>query len=171
MDWVPRLVRRHGNGSREVEDRRELEELVADVPDLEAPDQLRALFDLVQTLNREGRILAYHDRSDGGLLATLTEMAFAGRLGLELDLADLPRVADVETDDVALFSESSARLLVEVAPEDAVVFEETLAGRPVAQIGQVIEDGVLRMRGLEGNVVIESSVEDLLQAWQGTEVV
>ncbi len=53
-----------------------------EVPDLDDPNQLRALFDLVQTLVREGRVLAYHDRSDGGLLATLAEMSFAARVGL-----------------------------------------------------------------------------------------
>jgi phosphoribosylformylglycinamidine synthase len=72
---------------------------------------------------------------------------------------------------VALFSESSARFLVEVAPENAAALEEAMRGRPVARIGHVTDDGVLRVRGLQGRVVIESSVEHLLQAWQGTEVV
>ena len=43
-------------------------------------------FAAIQELNAEGLILAYHDRSDGGLFVTLCEMAFAGRCGLELDL-------------------------------------------------------------------------------------
>ncbi|HEY5790170.1 MAG TPA: phosphoribosylformylglycinamidine synthase [Gammaproteobacteria bacterium] len=58
-------------------------------PDLDQPEQLRALFTVVQVLNAEGRLLAYHDRSDGGLLVTLAEMAFAGRCGLDIDLAPL----------------------------------------------------------------------------------
>lgn len=54
--------------------------------DLESPDLLRAYFNAVQLLNETGHILAYHDRSDGGALATLCEMAFAGRCGLDVEV-------------------------------------------------------------------------------------
>jgi len=47
-------------------------------PDLDEPRLLADFFAAVQDLNREGLILAYHDRSDGGLFATVCEMAFAG---------------------------------------------------------------------------------------------
>ena len=59
----------------------------AEPPDVDDPARLRAFFDAVQALGREGLVLAYHDRSDGGLLATLAEMAFAGGTGLSVDLA------------------------------------------------------------------------------------
>lgn len=55
-------------------------------PDLDDPQLLRRFFDLIQNLNASGLLHAYHDRSDGGLLATLCEMAFAGRVGLSVDL-------------------------------------------------------------------------------------
>jgi phosphoribosylformylglycinamidine synthase len=58
-------------------------------PDVDVPQRLKAFFALIQKLNRDGRILAYHDRSDGGLFATLCEMAFAGRTGLDLDVDEL----------------------------------------------------------------------------------
>ncbi len=70
------------------------------VPDLDDPDLLRRFFNAIEELRAEGLILAYHDRSDGGLFVTLCEMAFAGRCGFELDLA--PVGAD---DLAALFSE------------------------------------------------------------------
>lgn len=54
-------------------------------PDLDDPSLLRACFHAVQLLNETGYILAYHDRSDGGLFTTLCEMAFAGRCGLDMD--------------------------------------------------------------------------------------
>jgi phosphoribosylformylglycinamidine synthase len=57
--------------------------LAAEVPDVAAKD-IRALFDLVNQLKSRDLILAYHDRSDGGLLASLLEMAFAGRCGLDI---------------------------------------------------------------------------------------
>ena len=62
----------------------------SDPPDVDDPGQLRRFFDAVQALNTAGLALAYHDRSDGGLLATLCEMAFAGGTGLEVDLQGLP---------------------------------------------------------------------------------
>lgn len=56
------------------------------VPDVDSADDLKAFFKAVQRLNQEGKLLAYHDRSDGGLFATLCEMAFAGRAGVSVNL-------------------------------------------------------------------------------------
>ncbi|NVD98093.1 phosphoribosylformylglycinamidine synthase [Massilia sp. BJB1822] len=57
-----------------------------DVPDVDSAEDLKAFFAAIQQLNKDGKLLAYHDRSDGGLYATLTEMAFAGRAGLSINL-------------------------------------------------------------------------------------
>lgn len=59
-----------------------------EVPDTPQPTKLIAFFDLIQQINREGKLLAYHDRSDGGLLITLLEMAFASRCGLAINVPD-----------------------------------------------------------------------------------
>lgn len=56
------------------------------VPDVDSPEDLKAFFAAIQRLNAEGKLLAYHDRSDGGLFATLVEMAFAGRAGVSVNL-------------------------------------------------------------------------------------
>ncbi len=58
-------------------------------PDVDDPARLKAFFQAIQEANRQGLLLAYHDRSDGGLLATLVEMAFAGNTGLSIDLSPL----------------------------------------------------------------------------------
>ncbi len=58
-------------------------------PDVDDPMLLRGFFALVQELNRNGLLLAYHDRSDGGMIVTLLEMAFASASGLEIDLSAL----------------------------------------------------------------------------------
>ncbi len=58
-------------------------------PDLDDPAKLKAFFAAIQSLNRAGLILAYHDRSDGGLFATLCEMAFAARAGVTVYLDNL----------------------------------------------------------------------------------
>jgi phosphoribosylformylglycinamidine synthase len=55
-------------------------------PDVDSAEDLKAFFGAIQQLNSDGKLLAYHDRSDGGLYGTLTEMAFAGRAGLSINL-------------------------------------------------------------------------------------
>ena len=57
------------------------------VPDLDSPVLLKHFFEAIQTLSKNDLILAYHDRSDGGLLATVAEMMFAGHMGATLKLA------------------------------------------------------------------------------------
>lgn len=58
-------------------------------PDLDDPADLKGMFNALQSLNMQGFVLAYHDRSDGGLLVTLAEMMFASRLGMRIRLDDL----------------------------------------------------------------------------------
>jgi phosphoribosylformylglycinamidine synthase len=58
-------------------------------PDLDDPGALKAFFAVIQELNGADLLLAYHDRSDGGLFACLCEMAFAGRCGVSIALDDL----------------------------------------------------------------------------------
>jgi len=57
-----------------------------ETPDLDSAEDLQAFFKAIQQLNTEGRLLAYHDRSDGGLFMTLCEMAFAGHVGVSVNL-------------------------------------------------------------------------------------
>ena len=64
-------------------------ELGDNAPDLEDAAQFAAFFGAIQALNADGRILAYHDRSDGGLLTTVAEMAFAGHIGVDVDVGGL----------------------------------------------------------------------------------
>ena len=62
------------------------QQLGNDAPDVDNPADLKAFFAAIQQLNNDGKLLAYHDRSDGGLYATLCEMAFAGRAGVSVNL-------------------------------------------------------------------------------------
>lgn len=71
-------------------------------PDLDEPSRLKAALEALSALRAQGLILAYHDRSDGGLFVTLCEMAFAARCGMVVDLAQLGAVSRV---NAALFSE------------------------------------------------------------------
>lgn len=62
------------------------QQLGVEPPDLDSPLLLKQLFAVIQQLNQEGKLLAYHDRSDGGLFVTLAEMAFAAHVGVRIDL-------------------------------------------------------------------------------------
>jgi phosphoribosylformylglycinamidine synthase len=64
-------------------------------PDLDEADDLKNFFSAIQQLKQDSLLLAYHDRSDGGLITTLCEMAFAGRCGLEISLSGLGDVLPV----------------------------------------------------------------------------
>ncbi|WP_308184744.1 phosphoribosylformylglycinamidine synthase [Neisseria polysaccharea] len=60
--------------------------MTGDAPDLDDTGRLKAFYNVIQQLVAEDKLLAYHDRSDGGLFATLAEMAFAGRCGISADI-------------------------------------------------------------------------------------
>jgi len=74
-----------------------------EAPDLEDTALFKTFFNAIQTLNEQDKLLAYHDRSDGGLLATIAEMVFAGRKGAEIELDTL--VSENEDILAALFNE------------------------------------------------------------------
>ncbi|MFK7977289.1 MAG: phosphoribosylformylglycinamidine synthase [Halioglobus sp.] len=76
-------------------------------PDVDDPAILRNFYQLVQQLVNEETLLAYHDRSDGGLMVTLLEMAFAGRCGLSVDTSTLTSGTPVEK----LFNEEAGAVL------------------------------------------------------------
>jgi phosphoribosylformylglycinamidine synthase len=71
------------------------------VPDLEDPQALVSLVKAINALRAQGQILAYHDRSDGGLLAAVAEMAFAGHVGVALNVDMLVTEGDGITDSRA----------------------------------------------------------------------
>jgi phosphoribosylformylglycinamidine synthase len=106
---------------------------VGDVcPDAPSPEVLRTFFREIQALNRAGKLLAYHDRSDGGLFVTLVEMAFAGQCGLEIELSE-GSLLD------ALFSEELGGV-VQVAADTAERVRERLSavGLRVRSVGRAV---------------------------------
>jgi phosphoribosylformylglycinamidine synthase len=137
-----------------------------DPPDLDDPAALRGLFAAVGELLRTGRVLAYHDRSDGGLLATLCEMCFAGRQGIDVDVAALG--ADPTA---ALFTEELG-VVLQVTAADAAAVAAMLEGVPglaghVHRLGGLSDGETLRLRhGAE--VLLESSRSDLESTWAET---
>jgi phosphoribosylformylglycinamidine synthase len=76
------------------------------VPDLDAPEILVNLVKAVNLLRSQGKILAYHDRSDGGLLSTVAEMCFAGQVGVALNLDMLVTEGDGISDSRAEYGDA-----------------------------------------------------------------
>jgi phosphoribosylformylglycinamidine synthase len=134
---------------------------VGDVtPDAPSAVVMKAFFTAVQQLNREGKLLAYHDRSDGGLFVTLAEMAFAGRMGLEIDL---PAVGLKE-----LFSEELGAV-VQVATQNVADLLERMgaAGLAAQVIGRGVPGNEIVIRG-GGQVVYHNTRTALHKMWAET---
>ena len=133
--------------------------------DLDDPQALRAFFDSIQKLNHEGRLLAYHDRSDGGLFVTLCEMAFAGHTGLQVQLDDLG-----EDPLESLFSEELGAVL-QVRHQDTDEVLAWLHGAGLAHHSHVI--GTLRSDDrlaftYENQEVLADSRINWQQTWMAT---
>jgi phosphoribosylformylglycinamidine synthase len=137
-------------------------------PDLDDPGLLRRFFAAVQELNREDLILAYHDRSDGGLFVTLCEMAFAGRCGLAVDLDGLG-----EDPLAVLFSEELGAVIQVLHPDtdDALkLLDDHGLGRCCQVIGTIADDDHIRLRR-RGRALLDVPRAELQQVWSETTLV
>jgi phosphoribosylformylglycinamidine synthase len=131
--------------------------------DLEmAPRIFRALHRAIAS----GLVRSCHDLSEGGLAAAAAEMAFAGGLGLVLDLEPLAAQTGIKEDAVLLFSESNSRFLVEVRPVNRAQFADLFAGLPLVELGQVTGDETLTIRGVSGAAAIDSPWAELKRCWK-----
>ena len=141
-----------------------------DAPDLDDTGRLKAFYNVIQQLVAEDKLLAYHDRSDGGLFAALVEMAFAGRIGVNVDLTSLvANQADINEASIrALFNEELGAVIQiakqDVAAVEALFKEADLALHAVATIGT---DEKIVIRNQAG-IVLEQDRADLQRAWQET---
>ena len=137
-----------------------------DVPDLDDPQRLRALFELVREAREDGLLLAYHDRSDGGAFAALCEMAFASRLGLDIRLDGWGdgRHADVFR---TLFNEELGAI-VQVPVEERAAFADLVARHGLIECAQRIARpttaAIIRVND-EDEVLAEWRWEELFDAW------
>ena len=134
-------------------------------PDLDDAKRLKALFELVQEANRGGLALAYHDRSDGGAIVTLLEMAFAGHCGLEIHLDGW---ADAALR--ALFNEELGAVL-QVAVANREAFESLLVKHGLAgmshRIGRPKEKLGIKLF-LNGDTLFKWNWTELFSAWNVT---
>ena len=138
-------------------------ELGDKAPDVDNPEHLKDFFGCMQVLNKRGEILAYHDRSDGGLFATLAEMAFAGRSGLSIELDSL------EGDSLSILFNEELGAVIQVKNESAesILAEFDSLGIAAHPIGELNSLDTIRIsRG--GQLLFGQSRAELQEHWSRT---
>ncbi len=133
-------------------------------PDLDDPLAVKHFFTAIQLLNADGLLLAYHDRSDGGLLATLSEMAFAGHTGIDINLSGLGDDAIA-----ALFNEElGAVIQVRHSDTDTLlqVLKENGLGKCSHVIGTLRDDDRIVISA--GDELLNEARVDMQRAWSET---
>jgi phosphoribosylformylglycinamidine synthase len=131
-------------------------------PDMDNPDLVKKAFNVMQECIGKGFVLSGHDRSDGGLIATLLEMAFGGNCGLDID------VRGTGTPIEHLFSEELG-LVVECTPEKVQEVEGLLTERaiPYAVIGRTTSEKHIKIQ-FNNEPVLAESMQELRQVWEET---
>jgi phosphoribosylformylglycinamidine synthase len=123
--------------------------------DLDSTDDLKAFFELIQQWNKRGLLLAYHDIGDGGLLATISEMMFASRLGVDMQLTSNNTLAELFAEEIGA--------VVQITASDWAQLQQELQGHllqdAIQQIGTVNHSDQLTLAGLSLSRV------ELQQAW------
>ncbi|KAI0744289.1 phosphoribosylformylglycinamidin [Daedaleopsis nitida] len=142
----------------------------SEAPDVVEPQDVKAFFEGCQAIRRElpSTVVAYHDRSDGGLFTTLVEMAFAGRTGLDINLAPV----STQTDPVSALFNEELGAVIQVREADAARVSEffTQRGFPSSSIhtlGHVTSDEHIRISAAAGEV-FSSTRAHLQAAWAET---
>lgn len=157
-------------------------------PDIVNVPHLKSFFSTVQQLNAEGKLLAYHDRSDGGLFATIAEMMFASHVGITLEVdelcierrrrqrqqneftaEDVVREANARVMGVLFNEELGAVLQVKRSDTAAVIaaFANVDIRSELHVIGSTNHDDKLKIKA-RNRLVLEESRVDLHKAWSET---
>ncbi|MGO2180934.1 MAG: phosphoribosylformylglycinamidine synthase [Pseudoalteromonas nigrifaciens] len=134
-------------------------------PDVDSPELLKGFYNAMQVLVADSKLLAYHDRSDGGLFTTVAEMAFAGHTGVTVDINGLTG-NDIE----ALYNEELGAV-IQVANSDLDAVNAVLKDHGLATISHIIgtlnsDDAIVFNRGK--NTVLSNTRTELRTMWAET---
>lgn len=143
----------------------------SEAPDVVDPEDIKVFFEGTQALRRKRlgeAVLAYHDRSDGGLFTTLVEMAFAGRSGLDIKLDAL----SLQTDNVSALFNEELGAVIQVRESDAqqvslFFIKRRFPPSSIHTLGYVTSDERIRISSVSGDV-FTGTRSQLQEAWAET---
>jgi phosphoribosylformylglycinamidine synthase len=113
----------------------------------------------------EGLVSSCHAVSRGGLAVHLAMVAMAGELGMEIQLPLIPAASGLTVSQI-LYSESSGRFVITVAPEKRESFEKIFSGTKIGEVGVVTESSSFTIKDGGGNVIIEEDQNRLKDCWK-----
>ncbi len=138
-----------------------------EAPDVDSPEQLKAFFAEIQRLNADNKILAYHDRSDGGLFTTLCEMAFAGRCGLQVNI-NAPAVDAKNNNPITtLFNEELGAVIQVRANETNAILAQLNQHLNAQIISEVTSENAINI-SINGQAVFADTRVNLHRMWSET---
>jgi len=137
------------------------------IPKVYVDESKRNMKLITEAIDR-GYISASHDLSDGGLGVAIAEMAISSNYGAEIWLSKVHRNG-INRNDFLLFSESNGRFLVEVKEDCSAEFENLASaiGCTFSRIGTVLNVGRLVIHGLNDELMVDLSLNELRRAWKG----
>ncbi len=139
-----------------------------ETPDVDNAETLKGFFNAMQTLVRAEKVIAYHDISDGGLFTTVTEMAFAGHTGVDIDISKLSNGA---SDDLATLFNEELGGVIQIRESDVDAIHAVLAEHGVldccTDIGRLNNEDTIRF-SRNGEVVLENSRTYYRTVWAQT---
>lgn len=127
--------------------------------------EAKKLFKTMEKIIKRGIVKSCHDVSDGGIGCALAESAFAGGLGVEVDLSLVPAF-NVFRDDFLLFSESQSRFILSISEDDLETFTSLFRKIPFNVIGQVRGDKKFFIKGMKGSAIIDTDIDLLKSVWK-----
>ncbi|MGH1485329.1 MAG: phosphoribosylformylglycinamidine synthase [Cellvibrionaceae bacterium] len=141
-------------------------ELGDEVADINDASLLKSFFNAIQTCLAKDDLLAYHDRSDGGLLTTLCEMAFAGHCGIDVDLSA------INADPIATLFNEELGAVIQVSSDKVSLVKSRFAdlglGECVYSIGHLNNDDAIRIKQTAEQLIFDAKRADLQSVWSET---
>ena len=143
-------------------------QLGSETPDVDSPEVLKGFFNAMQTLVRAEKVTAYHDISDGGLFTTVTEMAFAGHTGVDIDIS---KISNGASDDLATLFNEELGGVIQVLASNIEAVNAVLAEHGIldcsTDIGTLNNEDTIRF-SRDGEVVLENSRTYYRTTWAQT---
>jgi phosphoribosylformylglycinamidine synthase subunit PurSL len=133
------------------------------VPKINSAESIK-IFNTMSKAIENGVVSSVSGIYRGGFGVALSQSAFAGELGVEVDLSKVK--TDLCRNDKIIYSETGSRFIVSVSPKNKAKFEQILEGIPFSEVGKVCSHQNLIIRGVRGQEIVNANVLDLKKSWQ-----